>query len=183
MYLSLTPFAVERKPLPPSHNLYFTLCRSRKLFNIFYYPLWVHCCSPEALRNLLLPLHWFSSAIDNKPTCPLSHTRLKEPQSRTRLRQLLTQVIMEKKEKAMAARAASAPWLSGNSSAVVRDHWLARKQKLTKYRKVQKPANNSSKEKESVTWTEKKGNVNRAFQVLSVPFGNCTHSDICTDLI
>lgn len=34
----------------------------------------------------------------------------------------LTQVIMEKKEKAMAARAASAPWLSGNSSAVVRDH-------------------------------------------------------------
>lgn len=35
---------------------------------------------------------------------------------------ILTQVIMEKKEKAIAARAASAPWLSGSSSAVVRDH-------------------------------------------------------------
>lgn len=34
----------------------------------------------------------------------------------------LTQVIMEKKEKAMAARAASAPWSSGTSSGVVRDH-------------------------------------------------------------
>lgn len=34
---------------------------------------------------------------------------------------ILTQVIMEKKEKAIAARAASAPWLSGSSS-VVRDH-------------------------------------------------------------
>lgn len=34
----------------------------------------------------------------------------------------LTQVIMEKKEKAIAARAASAPWLSGSSSALVRDH-------------------------------------------------------------
>lgn len=34
----------------------------------------------------------------------------------------LTQVMMEKKEKAMAARAASAPWSSGTSSGVVRDH-------------------------------------------------------------
>lgn len=44
----------------------------------------------------------------------------------------LTQVIIEKKEKVMAARAASAPWFSGRSSDEVRDHWLARKQKLTK---------------------------------------------------
>lgn len=34
----------------------------------------------------------------------------------------LTQVIMEKKEKAMAARAASEPWSNGTSSGVVRDH-------------------------------------------------------------
>lgn len=34
----------------------------------------------------------------------------------------LTQVIMEKKENAMAARAASEPWSNGTSSGVVRDH-------------------------------------------------------------
>lgn len=68
---------------------------------------------------------------------------------------VLTQVIIEKKEKAIAARAASAPWLSGSSSGVVRDHWLARKQKLTKYRKVQKPA----RRKERVLQQTKKGNL------------------------
>ena len=51
----------------------------------------------------------------------------------------LTQVKMEKKEKAMAALAASAPWFKGSSSGVVRCHWLAKKQKPTNHRNVQKP--------------------------------------------
>lgn len=50
----------------------------------------------------------------------------------------LTQVKMEKKEKAMAARAASVPSLSGLSSGLDTCHWLARKQKPTNQRKAQK---------------------------------------------
>lgn len=56
---------------------------------------------------------------------------------------------MEKKEKAIAARAASAPWLRGSSSGVVRLHWLAKKQKLTNHMNVQKPATKNKKEEPS----------------------------------
>lgn len=53
---------------------------------------------------------------------------------------VFTQVKMEKKEKVIAARAASAPWFKGSSSGVVRCHWLAKKQKPTNHKKAQKPA-------------------------------------------
>lgn len=45
---------------------------------------------------------------------------------------------MEKKEKAMAARAASVPSFSGLSLGSETCHWLARKQKATNQRKAQK---------------------------------------------
>lgn len=45
---------------------------------------------------------------------------------------------MEKNEKAMAARAASAPWETP-LLIVVRCHWFARKQKATNHRKDKKP--------------------------------------------
>ena len=51
---------------------------------------------------------------------------------------VLTHVKMEKKEKAMAARAASVPSLSGLSLGSETCHWLARKQKATNQRKAQK---------------------------------------------
>lgn len=94
----------------------------------------LHCCwslhISASCTAPTLSCHWQSAHVASEPN------------------QTLTQVIMEKKEKAMAARAASAPWLRGNSSGVVRDHWLARKQKLTKYRKVQKPAKISGEDEE-----------------------------------
>lgn len=49
----------------------------------------------------------------------------------------LTQVKMEKKEKVMAARAASPPSLSGLSSCLVTCHWFAKKQKPTNHMKDQ----------------------------------------------
>lgn len=51
----------------------------------------------------------------------------------------LTQAMMEKKEKAMAARAASAPCEKPLVS-VVLCHWFAKKQKATNHRKARKPA-------------------------------------------
>lgn len=51
---------------------------------------------------------------------------------------VLTHVKMEKKEKAMAARAASVPSFSGLSLGSETCHWLARKQKATNQRKAQK---------------------------------------------
>lgn len=48
----------------------------------------------------------------------------------------LTQVMMEKKEKATTARAAS---LATAKSAEVCDHWLARKQKQMNHRNVHTP--------------------------------------------
>lgn len=51
---------------------------------------------------------------------------------------VLTHVKMEKKEKAMAARAASVPSFSGLSLGSETCHWLARKQKPTNQRKAQK---------------------------------------------
>lgn len=51
---------------------------------------------------------------------------------------LLTQVKMEKKEKVMAARAASAPSFSGLFCRSETCHWLARKQKPTNQRNAQK---------------------------------------------
>ncbi len=51
----------------------------------------------------------------------------------------LTQVRMEKKEKAIAARAASDACSSGSSLAEVRLHWLAKKQNPTNQRNVQNP--------------------------------------------
>ena len=44
---------------------------------------------------------------------------------------------MEKKEKVMAARAASPPSIRGLSSCLVICHWLARKQKPTNHMKDQ----------------------------------------------
>lgn len=52
---------------------------------------------------------------------------------------LLTQVKMEKKENAMAARAASVPSFIGLSSGFETRHWSARKQKLTNQRNAHKP--------------------------------------------
>ncbi len=51
----------------------------------------------------------------------------------------LTQVRMEKKEKAIAARAASDACSSGSSLGEVRLHWLAKKQNPTNQRNVQNP--------------------------------------------
>lgn len=51
---------------------------------------------------------------------------------------VLTQVKMEKKEKAMAARAASVPSFRGLSLGLETCHWLARKQKPTNQKKAQK---------------------------------------------
>lgn len=51
---------------------------------------------------------------------------------------ILTQVKMEKKEKAMAARAASVPSFRGLSWTLETCHWLARKQKPTNQKKAQK---------------------------------------------
>lgn len=51
---------------------------------------------------------------------------------------VLTHVKMEKKEKAMAARAASVPSFIGLSLGLDTCHWLARKQKPTNQRKAQK---------------------------------------------
>lgn len=48
-----------------------------------------------------------------------------------------TQVKMEKKEKVMAARAASAPSFNGLSSGFATCHWLAIKQKPTNQTKDQ----------------------------------------------
>lgn len=50
----------------------------------------------------------------------------------------LTHVKMEKKEKAMAALAASVPSFSGLSLGLETCHWLAKKQKPTNHRKAQK---------------------------------------------
>lgn len=55
----------------------------------------------------------------------------------------LTQMMMEKKEKVMAARAASAPCEKPLVS-VVLCHWFARKQKATNHRKARKPAGEQS---------------------------------------
>lgn len=52
---------------------------------------------------------------------------------------LLTQVKIEKKEKVMAARAASAPSFRGLSSCFETCHWLARKQKPTNQRNAHNP--------------------------------------------
>lgn len=52
---------------------------------------------------------------------------------------ILTHVKMEKKEKAMAARAASVPSFRGLSWGLETCHWLARKQKPTNQKKAQKP--------------------------------------------
>lgn len=49
-----------------------------------------------------------------------------------------TQVKMEKKEKVMAARAASAPSISGLSSRFDTCHWLANRQKPTNHMNDQK---------------------------------------------
>lgn len=46
---------------------------------------------------------------------------------------------MEKKENAMAARAASAPSFSGLYSDFDTRHWSARKQKLTNHKNAHKP--------------------------------------------
>lgn len=54
-----------------------------------------------------------------------------------------TQEMMEKNEKAMAARAASAPAFTPGLGGVL-CHWLARKQKLTNHRKAQKPGEKQS---------------------------------------
>lgn len=51
---------------------------------------------------------------------------------------VLTHVKMEKKEKVMAARAASVPSFIGLSLGLDTCHWLARKQKPTNQRKAQK---------------------------------------------
>lgn len=51
---------------------------------------------------------------------------------------VLTHVKMEKKEKVMAARAASVPSFIGLSFGLDTCHWLARKQKPTNQRKAQK---------------------------------------------
>lgn len=51
---------------------------------------------------------------------------------------ILTHVKMEKKEKAMAARAASVPSFRGLSLGLETCHWLARKQKPTNQKKAQK---------------------------------------------
>lgn len=51
---------------------------------------------------------------------------------------VLTQVKMEKKEKVMAARAASVPSFRGLSLGLETCHWLARKQKPTNQKKAQK---------------------------------------------
>jgi len=55
----------------------------------------------------------------------------------------LTQTMMEKKEKAIAARAASAP-CKAPLLIVVRCHWFARKQKATNHRKDKKPGGEQS---------------------------------------
>lgn len=55
----------------------------------------------------------------------------------------LTQMMMEKKEKVIAARAASAPCAKPLVS-VVLCHWFARKQKATNHRKARKPAGEHS---------------------------------------
>lgn len=49
----------------------------------------------------------------------------------------LTQVKMEKKQKVMAARAASPPSFSGLSSGLDICHWFAKKQKPTNHMKDQ----------------------------------------------
>lgn len=55
-----------------------------------------------------------------------------------------THVMMEKKQKAMAARAASAPCDNGSSSGDVACHWLARKQNATNHRKLATPRGGKS---------------------------------------
>lgn len=56
----------------------------------------------------------------------------------------LTQPAMEKKEKAIAARAASAP-CKAPLPIFVRCHWFARKQKATNHRKDKKPKREQSR--------------------------------------
>lgn len=63
--------------------------------------------------------------------------------------EILTQVKMEKKEKVMAARAASPPSFSGLSSGLDTCHWLAKKQKPTNHMKDQNAGIRKKKENQS----------------------------------
>lgn len=72
---------------------------------------------------------------------------------------ILTQVKMEKKEKAMAARAASVPSFRGLSWTLETCHWLARKQKPTNQKKAQKAG--VSRVRPEVNDTHREGGENR----------------------
>lgn len=83
---------------------------------------------------------------------------------------ILTQVKMEKKEKAMAARAASVPSFRGLSWALETCHWLARKQKPTNQKKAQKagvsrvrPDVNDTQRRGRKQGTEEQGHRSRAW--------------------
>lgn len=99
---------------------------------------WHHLCtSEECVMSMASLMDSENTGIQSKTTINLyTNTWTCRQWGRINIQ---TQVRMEKKQKAMVARAASEPWARGSSSGEVACHWLARKQKPTNHRKQARP--------------------------------------------
>lgn len=94
-------------------------------------PCWNNSrAKPTVTTTLLFTEDWKTEEQNAQPV-PTSHTCC------CSISGALTQVKMEKKQKVMAARAASPPSFSGLSSGLDICHWFARKQKPTNHMKDQ----------------------------------------------